>query len=86
MANSLTCEMIKRRIEFLRDNHPNIHVNVKLAHPKTSLENVPATIVEIYPNLFVLTETSTGYERRHTLKYIDVLIGNIEIVEFARFK
>lgn len=86
MANSLTCEMIKRRIEYLRDNHPDIHVNVKLAHPRTSLVNVPATIVETYPSLFVLSETSKGYERRHTLKYVDVYIGNIEIIEFVRFK
>lgn len=86
MATSLTCTEIKRRIEYLRDNHPNIHVNVKQTHPRASLENVPATIVEIYPNLFVLSEMSKGYEERHTLKYSDVLIGNIEIIEFSKFK
>ena len=86
MANPLTCKEIKRRIEYLRDNHPNIHVNVKQAHPKKSLVNSPATIVEVYPNIFVLTESSRGYEERHTLKYSDVLIGNIEIIEFSKFK
>lgn len=86
MANPLTCEIIKKRIEYLHKNHPNIHVNVKQAHPRTSLANARATIVEVYPNLFILTETSKGYEERHTLKYSDVLIGLIDIVEFANFK
>lgn len=86
MANPLTCEIIKKRIEYLHKNHPNIHVNVKLGHPRESLMDVPATIVEVYPNIFVLAETSKGHEERHTAKYSDVLIGLIDIVEFANFK
>ena len=86
MATPLTYEIVKKRIAYLHHNHPDIHVNIRLRHPKESLTNAPATIVQVYPNIFALSETSKGYEDRHTLKYSDVLVGNVEIIEFSKFK
>ena len=82
MAHGLTYEMIKQKIKHLHHTHPDIHVNVKQAHSKVNLLNVPARIVELYEHIFVLVELSKGYEQKHAIKYSDVLIGNIEIVEF----
>ena len=86
MAITLTYEVIKQRIKYLYESHPNIHVNIKLPHSKATLVNAPATIEGTYPNIFVLVGNSKGYIERHTLKYSDVLIGNVEIIEFENDK
>jgi len=83
VANGLTYEVIKQKIKYLHGKHPDIHVNVKQAHSKVNLLNVPARIAECYDNIFVLVEASKGYEQKHAIKYSDVLIGNIDIIEFA---
>ncbi len=74
-------DSIKRKISYLYKNHPEIHVNISLGRPKISLQNDPAKIVGIYPNVFIIEESSSGSVKSHTLQYIDVLTKQIEIVE-----
>lgn len=86
MADIYSMDTLKKRIKHLYETNPHIHVNVKLTHPKIHLENVPATIKGVYPNIFTVTENSSGREHSHTLMYTDVLIGNIEILELQKYK
>lgn len=86
MADAISMDVLKKRIKWLYENHPNIHVNINLNHPKLHLENAPATIVGVYPNIFVVSENSKGREEKHTLMYTDVWIGHIEILELKKFK
>lgn len=74
-------DSIKRKIAYLYKNHPKIHVNISLSRPKINLQNDPAKIVGIYPNVFIIEESSSGAVKSHTLQYIDVLTKQIEIVE-----
>lgn len=52
-----------------------------MRHPKVSVRNEPAVIVGMYPNFFQIEERESGYPRRHTLQYNDVLMGRVEILE-----
>jgi len=84
MADIYSIDMLKRSIKRLYETNPHIHINVNLTNPKTHLENVPATIKGVYPNIFTITENSNGQEHSHTLMYTDVLIGQIEIIELKK--
>lgn len=86
MEDLISMDMLKRRIKYLYEKHPTIHINIKITSPKLHLENVPARIVGVYPNIFIISENSKGYEERHTLMYTDVWIGQIEILELTKFK
>lgn len=80
MQGEITLDMVKRRIRYLYEHHPDIHLNYHI-RSKIQLENIPATIVGVYPHLFVVSESGHGYDKQCTLKYTDVLIGQIEIAE-----
>lgn len=81
-----TIETIKKDIERLYKTAPHIHVNVTMRHPKVSVRNEPAQITGLYPNFFQIEERESGYPRRHTLQYNDVLIGRVEILELTQEK
>ena len=67
----------------LYETNPAIHINISMSHPKIHLENDPAVIKGIYPNIFCIEEYSSGYPQCHTLLYADVLTNQIEIVELT---
>ena len=74
-------ETIREKVRVLRDSDPNIHVNVTIARPKIKLDNCPAQILEIYPNVFRLRDI--GQDKLYTVKYSDILTGQVEIVELV---
>lgn len=77
----LTLPRIKNAIAKLYQSNPHIHVNISMTHPKLLLKNDPAVIKGIYPYVFRIEEYSTGVAKCHTLQYVDVLTGKIEISE-----
>ena len=76
--------IIKKHIAALYRENPKIHINVCIRKSRIHLENVPAEIKGLYPNLFVIEEYSTGTPVKHTLTYIDVISGDVEILELNK--
>lgn len=76
-------ESIKRKVAYLHTVSPKIHVNVNLYHPRIVLKNDVVEIKGIYKNIFTIEEYTSGRPRIHSLQYIDILTGNIKIIEDA---
>lgn len=76
-----TIESIRSHIQKRFETDPVIHMNVTMRHPKILVENGPAVIKGVYPNIFQVEERESGYVRRHSVQYNDVLIGRVEILE-----
>ena len=76
-----TIQTIRKDIRNLFETDPHIHVNVTMRHPKVSVQNGPAVIKGVYPNIFQIEENENGYVRCHPVQYNDVLIGRVEILE-----
>ena len=76
-----TVEHIKSEIKRLYETAPNIHINVKMTHPKVIVEGTLAKIVGVYKNIFQIEENDRGRPTRHTFQYGDVLIGQVVIEE-----
>lgn len=74
-------DAIKRKVEYLYSVSPKIHINVNLYHPRLVLKNDAVEIKGVYKNIFTIEEYSAGRPRLHSLQYVDVLTGNIEIIE-----
>jgi len=72
---------IKIRVENLYKENPNIRMNVAESHPRVIKNSAEAKIIGVYPHTFRIVEHSEGYARFHTIKYSDILIGKIEIIE-----
>ncbi len=73
--------LIKNKITRLYETNPDIHMNISISAPKISLTNAKATIIEVYPNLFRIKESSTGIDRTHIIPYTDILTKHIQISE-----
>ena len=76
---------IKNEIKKLYETNPNIHVNIKKYRSKTGDETVPAVIKNIYSHFFYIEEQSSGYCKRYTVQYADVLTGHVYISELGQF-
>ena len=76
-----TVEHIKSEIKRLYKTDPNIHINVKMTHPKVIVERTPVKIVGVYKNIFQIEENDSGRSIRHTFQYGDVLMGQVVIEE-----
>ena len=76
-------DMIKKKVKYLYSVSPRIHINVRLYHPRLELKNNAVEIKGIYQNIFTIEEYTTGVPRIHSLQYVDILTGNIEIIEKA---
>jgi uncharacterized protein Veg len=76
-----TVEHIKSEIKRLYETNPNIHISVKMTHPKVIVEGTPAKLVGVYKNIFQIEENDNGHTNRHTFQYGDVLIGQVVIEE-----
>ena len=78
-----TLEQIREKVKARFESDPNVHANVSLARPRLHLENDPAVIKGVYPNVFRLEEYSKGKPTVHTLQYSDILIKRVVIIEIA---
>jgi len=76
-------DMIKKKVNYLNSVSPKIHINVRLNHPRLELKNDEVEIKGVYKNIFTIEEYTTGAPRVHSLQYVDILTGNIEIIEKA---
>ncbi|MBK6087509.1 Veg family protein [Ruminococcus difficilis] len=74
-------DMIKKKVNYLYSVSPRIRINVRLNHPRLELKNDEVEIKGVYKNIFTIEEYTTGVPRIHSLQYVDILTGNIEIVE-----
>ena len=75
-------EQIKRGIERLYKDNPNIHISVCRTYPKIIVEGQPARIVGAYKNIFQIEKCEPGkMPARHTFQYGDILIGQVVIEE-----
>lgn len=77
----LRLEEIRAQIKHLYQTNPIIHMDVSLVSPRLSLHNAEAKITGVYPHIFQIEEYSSGFPKRHTLQYTDVLIKQITILE-----
>lgn len=77
-------DYIKRKIKQLYETNPNVHINVKITHPKLTVNTSPAIIKGVYPNIFRIEESISGYPRCHTVQYAEVLSGQVNIAELGR--
>ena len=71
-------DIIKTKMKNLYETNPDVHVNVSIATPKTTVFNEPAVIKAVYPQLFRIEDK---HGEMHTMKYTDLLTKNIEIQE-----
>jgi len=74
-------ESIKSQIQRLYETNPNVHVNIKLKHPRITVNGTAAVITGVYRNLFRIVEHDCGYARTHSIQYAEVLIGQVVIAE-----
>ncbi len=74
-------ESIKSQIQRLYETNPNIHINIKMTHPRITVNGTAATITGVYRNLFRIVEHDRGYARTHSIQYAEVLIGQVVIEE-----
>ncbi len=77
-------ETIREKMKRLKDKDPNIHVNVTISRPKIRLDNTPAQILDIYPNVFRLRDIAQ--DKLYTVKYSDILTGQVKIIELSGTK
>lgn len=79
-----TIETIRNDIRNRFETDPAIHMNVTMRHPKIAVQNQPAVIKGVYPNVFQVEESSQGYPHCHCVQYNDVLMGRVEILELPK--
>lgn len=79
-------DLIRKKICFLYENHPEIHINVSIAHPKLEMHGVTAIIREVYPNVFRIETQEKPCSKMYTLQYADVLTRRVEILELERLE
>ena len=78
-------DLIKKGILTLYKTNPNIHVNVTISNPKVNLKNRPVVIKGVYPHVFQIEDRSGSPNACHTISYIDILTGNVEILELPKY-
>lgn len=82
MSELYELQQIRQRILERYHGNPNVRINVSLRQPKLILSNVSVKITGVYKHIFQIEESSSGYTKRHTLQYTDVLMNNIELLDF----
>lgn len=82
MSELYELQQIRQRILERYHSNPIIHINVSLHQPKLKLNNVSVKITGVYRHIFQIEEIASGSTKRHTLQYTDVLLHNIELLDF----
>lgn len=77
---------IKAGIKKLYETHPDVHINVRMTRPTLTLLNESVTIIGVYRHLFQVQEHNSGFERKYSIPYNDVLTNQIEILELKMQK
>lgn len=74
-------DKIKQRIRELYETNPNIHVNISIVSPRTTLSEYPVIITGVYTHIFQIEENYSGKPKRHFIQYNDVLTKHFQIIE-----
>ena len=77
---------IRAKIQHLYEVSPNIHVNVRERHPRTTrkiITNIPVVIKGVFPNVFQIEDSSSGKPRLYLHQYNEIVTKEIEIIEFS---
>lgn len=77
-------EDIKRGLSLLLKNAPVVRVSLRMNHPRVTLEEKPARLVGVYENIFQLAPIDGTATRRYTVRYSEVLIGQVVIAELEQ--
>ena len=80
--NSLS--YIKTQVQTLYKTHPHIHMNVTVPGGKIHLKNHPVTITAVYPNIFRVEDRTGNISESHTVQYVELMMGNVEITELMQ--
>lgn len=79
MVNQLT--QIKQQLKQLYETNPDVHIDVFFKKERKRLENIPARITAVYPNLFSALLYLDDGEKIYTFQYVDILIHSVAIKE-----
>lgn len=75
-------EEIKTGIEKLYKTNPKVHISTIRARPKRIVTSSPAKIVGVYENIFQVEECGEDNSpTRYTVRYSDVLVGQVKVEE-----
>jgi len=72
---------LQAKVQELYNTNPNIHLSVVVTRPKKTYEDVPAKILDVYPNFFRVERTLENKKQIQTIPYTDLLIKNVTIKE-----
>ena len=59
-------------------------MNVNISHDKLHLKKHPVTITAVYPNISRIEDRTGNDIRQHTIQYVELMMGHVEIVELNR--
>ena len=76
-----TIEEVRKELERLYKECPNIHISVSMSHPKVSVREAPVKITGVYRSIFRIEEKEVERPRFFSLQYSDLLTGKIKIKE-----
>lgn len=79
----LTLENVRKKVEDLAKKGGTVHMTVSMTNPKVMLAGEPAVIKGVYPHIFRIEEKSEGVPRCHTVKYTEVVTGQVTIAELS---
>ncbi len=77
-------DQIKSKIKQLYETDPHIHVEIKISRPKGVTDPIFAMITNVYPNFFCIEESSCGCVKKHTVRYAEILTGQVHVLELER--
>ena len=77
----MNVEGIRNKIKRLYEAGGDVHVSINTVRPRINVENSPAKIKGVYPNIFRIEEYDDGVPKCHSVQYTDVLIGQVKISE-----
>lgn len=72
-------EVIKEKLEALKEENPNIHINLRKSRKK--LQNHPVYIKSVHKNFFIVENRDGNYPASYTVQYAELLTGEVEILE-----
>lgn len=75
---------IKSQVQTLFRTKPNIHMNETIPGSKIHLKKHPVTITAVYPNIFQVEDRTTDIPTTHTVQYVELMMGHIEIIELTK--
>lgn len=74
-------DLLRNKIKNLYEQDPNIHINIQMTSPRISLKNEPVIIKGVYPRIFKIEETTSGFHKSYTIQYAELITKQVEVLE-----